>query len=191
MLNPEFSVTSDEIVDGIRTVRVELDANDNWFAAIASKENKTQANEIEIAELPFRTALGNDSTSTLNINGAKVLGKAKLKIFESDGNFRLLDLCTEGGVRLFDASEKFNLESPSPNPLVASTYINYELLENSNIELDVIDYTGNRLLSIDSGYKSIGTYSASLDIDKLPSGIYFIRLQTQNQSIVRKIQIER
>ena len=190
LLHPEFSTTSDEIIDGIRTVRVEMDAKDNWFASL-SKESKTQANEIEIAELPFRTALGNDSTSTLNINGAKVLGKAKLKIFEADGNFRLLDLCTEGGVRLFDASEKFNLESPSPNPLVASTFINYELLENSNIELEVIDYTGNRLISIDSGYKSIGKYSVSLDIDKLPSGVYFIRLQTQNQNIVRKIQIER
>ncbi len=190
LLHPEFSVTSDEIVDGIRTVRVEMDANDNWFAT-ETKENKTQANEVEIAELPFRTALGNDSTSSLNINGAKVLGKAKLKIFETDGHFRLLDLCTEGGARLFDASDKFNLEAPSPNPLVASTYINYELLENSNIELDVIDYTGNRLLSIDSGFKTIGTYSASLEIEKLPSGIFFIRLQTQNQSIVRKIQIER
>ncbi|MFA7325668.1 MAG: T9SS type A sorting domain-containing protein [Candidatus Kapaibacterium sp.] len=190
LLYPDFSYSSDEIVDRIRTVRVEMDAQDNWFA-VESKENRIQANEIEIAELQFRTALGNDSTSMLNINGAKVLGKAKLKIFESDGNFRLLDLCTEGGARLFDASDKFNLETPNPNPLVASTYINYELLDDGNIELDVIDYTGNRLLRIDSGYKAIGKYSASLDINRLPSGLYFIRLQTQTQNIVRKIQIER
>ncbi len=190
LLFPDFSYSSDEIVDGVRSVRVELDAQDNWFIT-ESKENRTQANEIEIAELPFRTALGNDSTSLLNINGAKVLGKAKLKIFETDGNFRLLDLCTEGGVRLFDASNKFNLETPSPNPLVASTYINYELLEDGIIELDVIDYTGNKLFSIDSGYKNIGKYSSELNIDKLPSGLYFIRLQTQTQILVRKIQIER
>ena len=190
LLYPDFSYTSDEIVDGIRSVRVEMDVQDNWFTE-ESKENRVQSNEIEIAELPFRTALGNDSTSSLNINGAKVLGKAKLKIFETDGNFRLLDLCTEGGARLFDATDKFNLQTPSPNPLVANTYINYELLENGNIELDIIDYTGNRLLNIDSGYKAIGKYSASLDINKLPSGLYFIRLQTQTQNIVRKIQIER
>lgn len=190
LLYPDFSYSSDEILDGIRSVRVEMDVQDNWFAE-DTKENKVQSNKIEVAELQFRTALGNDSTSALNIKGAKVLGKAKLKIFESDGNFRLLDLCTEGGARLFDASDKFNLESPSPNPLVASTYINYELLEDGNIELDVIDYTGNRLLSIDSGYKAIGKYSASLDINRLPSGLYFIRLQTQTQNIVRKIQIER
>jgi WD40 repeat protein len=191
LLYPDFSITSDEIVDGIRTVSVEIETEDNWFSTIDSKESKTQANELEVAQLQFRTALGNDSTSSLNINGAKVLGKAKLKIYETDGNFRLLDLCTEGGIRLFDASNSFSLESPSPNPLIANSYVNYELLENSNIELDVIDYTGNRLLSLDSGYKSIGAYTVSIDINKLPSGIYFIRLQTQNQSIVRKIQIER
>jgi len=191
LLQPEFSITSDEIIDGIRTVRVEIESDDSWFVNLDSKENKTQANELEVAELVFRTALGNDSTSALNINGAKVLGKAKLKIYETDGNFRLLDLCTEGGARLFDASNSFKLETPSPNPLTTNSYINYELLEDSNIELDVIDYTGNRLISLDSGYKSIGTYTVSMDINKLSSGIYFVRLQTQNQSIVRKIQIER
>lgn len=191
LLQPEFSITSDEIIDGIRTVRVEIESDDSWFVNLDSKESKTQANELEVTELVFRTALGNDSTSALNINGAKVLGKAKLKIYETDGNFRLLDLCTEGGSRLFDASNSFKLETPSPNPLTTNSYINYELLEDSNIELDVIDYTGNRLISLDSGYKSIGSYTVSMDINKLPSGIYFVRLQTQNQSIVRKIQIER
>ncbi|MER3329872.1 MAG: T9SS type A sorting domain-containing protein, partial [Candidatus Kapaibacterium sp.] len=191
LLHPEFSVTSDEIVDGLRTVRVVLDAEEGWFATNESKENRTQANELEVAELTFRTALGNDSTSSLNISNAKVFGKAKLKIFETDGNFRLLDLCTEGGSRLFDATNKFSLQTPSPNPLVSNTYINYELLEDSNIELNIIDYSGNILLSLDSGFKSIGSYAASIDINKLPSGLYFIRLQTLNQSLVRKIQIER
>ncbi len=148
LLQPEFSITSDEIIDGIRTVRVEIESDDSWFVNLDSKESKTQANELEVAELVFRTALGNDSTSALNINGAKVLGKAKLKIYETDGNFRLLDLCTEGGARLFDASNSFKLETPSPNPLTTNSYINYELLEDSNIELDVIDYTGNRLISL-------------------------------------------
>lgn len=190
LLFPDFSYNSDEIVDGIRTVRIELEEKENWYIS-ESKENSIQANQIQIAELPFRTALGNDSTTTLNIKGAKVLGKAKLKIFESDGNYRLLDLCEEGGIRLFDGSNMFNLETPSPNPLISNTFINYELLEAGIIELDVVDYTGNKLLNLVSGYKDIGKYTSEFNIDNLPSGLYFLRLRTQTQILIKKIQIER
>ena len=153
--------------------------------------NRIQSNEVEVAEFPFRTALGNDSTSILDISSSKVLGKAKLKIFESDGNFRLLDLCTEGGTRLFDGSGSFKLENPSPNPLSANTFVNYELLEDSQVDLDIIDYRGIGILSIDSGFKSKGIYSVPFNINNIPTGFYFIRLKTPNQSIVKKIQIER
>lgn len=190
LLYPDFSIKSDEIKNGIRTVRVDIEVKEDWFAN-DSKVNRIQSNEVEVAEFPFRTALGNDSTSILDISSSKVLGKAKLKIFESDGNFRLLDLCTEGGTRLFDGSGSFKLENPSPNPLSANTFVNYELLEDSQMDLDIIDYRGLGILSIDSGFKSKGIYSVPFNINNIPTGFYFIRLKTPNQSIVKKIQIER
>lgn len=191
LLFPNFSYSADSIKNGIRTVRITLDAEDNWFEDATPKQSEIQANEIPIKQLEFKTALGNDSTTTLNINGSKVLGKAKLKLYEEDGKFRLLDLCKEGGPRLFDATDKFDLETPSPNPLYNNTFVNYELLEDGYIYLDVIDYMGNKLLELDSGYKKIGKYSTELDINQLPNGIYFLKLQSQTQNIVRKIQIER
>lgn len=191
LLFPNFAYSADSIKNGIRTVRVTLDAEDNWFDDAIPKQSKIQAEEIPIKQLEFKTALGNDSTTTLNINGSKVLGKAKLKIYEEDGKFRLLDLCKEGGLRLFDATDKFNLETPNPNPLYKDTYIYYELLEDGNINLDIFDYMGNISKHLDSGYRKVGKYSTKLDISQLPTGIYFLKLQSQNQNIIRKIQIER
>lgn len=190
LLMPQFEYISDNTENGVRTIRVEMLSNENWFNVI-TKENKTQGTEINIGDLEFSSALGNDSTTALNINGAKVIGKAKLKIYEEDGTFRLLDLCKEGSVRLFDGTEKFDLESPSPNPVNSSTNLNYSLLEDSNVKLDLIDINGNVVLKIVDGYKSIGEYNVQLDISLIPTGVYFIKLQTQNQNIIRKIQVER
>lgn len=191
LLVPNFPYSADKIENGIRTVTVLLDADDSWFIENEPKQSKVQADETSVMQLEFSTALGNDSTTTLNINNSKVLGKAKLKINEEDGTFRLLDLCKEGGVRLFDASNQFSLETPNPNPITKNAIIKYELLENGYITLDLFDYMGNKVRNLVSNYKQIGQYSVMLDINQLAAGIYFLRLQSPNQSIAKKIQIER
>lgn len=190
LLVPNFQFENDRIENGIRTINIKLESDDSWFE-LNGKEDKLQSTEIEIANLEFNTALGNDSISSLNINSPNVIGKAKLKLYEEDGSFRLLDLCYEGGTRFFDATNQFTLESPSPNPLINSTYLNYELLEDGFVSLDIIDYNGNIVTSLVQEYKEIGRYSIPLTIEALSSGVYFIRLQTQTQNIVRKIQIEK
>lgn len=190
LLMPNFQFENDRIENDIRTIKVRINSEDSWFE-LSGKENKLQSTEIEIANLEFNTALGNDSTTSLNINSSNVIGKAKLKLFEEDGTFRLLDLCTEGGARFFDATNQFTLETPSPNPLMNSTYINYELLEDGMINLDVIDYNGNTVACLVNGYKEIGRYSIPFGVEQLPSGVYFLRLKTETQNIVKKIQIEK
>ena len=190
LLFPLFDIENESVVNGIKTVTVNIQSDENWFD-ISNKESKVQAEKIEVAELEFNTTLGNDSTTTLNINNSTVIGKSKLKINEEDGEMRLLDLCYEGGARLFDSQSKFDLQVPSPSPLNRSSSFEYELLENTNVSIDIIDYTGSVALNLVSDYKTTGKYKGELNITNLSNGLYFIRLVTDNQILMKKIQIRK
>jgi WD40 repeat protein len=190
LLFPLFDYDDESVANGIKTVTVSIQSDENWFD-ITTKESKVQAEKIEVAELEFNTTLGNDSTTSLNINNSTVIGKSKLKINEEDSEMRLLDLCYEGGARLFDSQSKLDLQVPSPSPLNRSTSFEYELLENSNVSIDIIDYTGGVVLNLVNEYKTIGKHKGKLNISSLSNGLYFIRLITDNQILMKKIQIRK
>jgi hypothetical protein len=72
-----------------------------------------------------------------------------------------------------------------PNPTTGELTIeNGELSPefNSGVNVDVYDVFGRNVLS-----HQLSTVNCQLSIKNLPSGIYFIRMQTENEVIIRKI----
>jgi plastocyanin len=67
--------------------------------------------------------------------------------------------------------------------------INYSVGHNANIKLNIFDILGKSASSLYSGIKNAGTYSEKYDLNVLPKGIYFIRLETDGAVITRKILI--
>ena len=71
----------------------------------------------------------------------------------------------------------FSLAPNYPNPFNPSTVIRYQLPESSQVQLDVFDVTGRRVVTLVNEVKHAGDYEAVFDAASLPSGMYFYRLK--------------
>ncbi|MCD4773249.1 MAG: T9SS type A sorting domain-containing protein [Bacteroidales bacterium] len=74
-----------------------------------------------------------------------------------------------------------------PNPSNNITTITFELKNQSEIGLSVFNINGQELLQIFKGEKGKGTHNFDLDCSSFSTGIYFIKLQTENGITTKKI----
>jgi len=65
-----------------------------------------------------------------------------------------------------------------PNPFNTTTTITYEVLESETVRLSIWDLSGQPITVLVNSVKDPGIYEASFDASDLPSGTYFIQLQT-------------
>jgi parallel beta-helix repeat protein len=85
----------------------------------------------------------------------------------------------------------FSLTQNYPNPFNAGTMIQYELMEAGDVDLVIFDILGKQILDLKVGWKPAGAYSLRWDAAKLPSGVYFCRLNVGGRSITRKMVLLR
>jgi len=87
--------------------------------------------------------------------------------------------------------ETFTLSNPYPNPFNSTTRIVYNVPQSSHISLMLYDITGRVIATLVNDNLQAGVYTASLNADDLPSGLYFVRLEAGGQLITRKIMLIR
>jgi hypothetical protein len=80
----------------------------------------------------------------------------------------------------------FQLHQNYPNPFNPQTTIRYELPINGNVTLDIVDLNGRVIRTILDEYKQAGTYALTWDAQNVSSGIYFFRLQAENNMLLKK-----
>ncbi|MEE9553098.1 MAG: T9SS type A sorting domain-containing protein [candidate division Zixibacteria bacterium] len=83
--------------------------------------------------------------------------------------------------------ESFSLAQNYPNPFNATTTIEFELFEDSEVRLAVYDITGALVEVLNDGYLESGKQSIAWNAEDLPSGAYFYRLATAEGSQIRKM----
>ena len=69
-----------------------------------------------------------------------------------------------------------------PNPFKGSTQIWYRLEKESNVQLNIHNYTGQLIWSVKEGTKSIGTHFFEFDGTGLKNGIYFYSISINGQT---------
>ncbi len=74
-----------------------------------------------------------------------------------------------------------------PNPFQNQTTIEYELTQEGNVSLDLLDVNGRFIKHLYKGKKPQGTYSKQFDVSGLTPGLYLIRLQSGNAIVYRKM----
>lgn len=85
----------------------------------------------------------------------------------------------------------FTLEQNFPNPFNPSTRIEYIVKEPCQVNLVVYNLTGQIIKEFFNSYKPPGIYSITLNMQEIPSGIYFYRIQMGNfQAVKKMIKIE-
>jgi hypothetical protein len=80
----------------------------------------------------------------------------------------------------------------APNPALGRTSIHYQVMENGTVELAIYDINGRLVTTLVSEDKSAGEYSVvwnGLDIERrrVPAGVYFYRLTTQDNIDMDKL----
>ncbi|MFC2132104.1 T9SS type A sorting domain-containing protein [Bacteroidota bacterium] len=74
-----------------------------------------------------------------------------------------------------------------PNPVYESTNITYRLKYPSHVIIKVFDVLGNTIAVLVDENKEPGGYNIDFDATSLPPGAYFYQLQTQSETLTRKM----
>ncbi|TKJ38352.1 hypothetical protein CEE37_12595 [candidate division LCP-89 bacterium B3_LCP] len=74
---------------------------------------------------------------------------------------------------------------------VSEGYIQYEIPEAGQVNIELYNLLGKRVTTIQAGYHQPGKYTTHIDQSSLSSGIYFLRLHTPTGSNVSKMVVMR
>ncbi len=74
-----------------------------------------------------------------------------------------------------------------PNPFNPSTRISFELAVPGKVRLEIFDLKGRNIATLIDQILPSGPHQLDWDAQDLPSGIYFCRLQSGSQTVIRKM----
>jgi len=91
---------------------------------------------------------------------------------------------------------EYAVMSNYPNPFNPQTTIIYELNVGGNVELAVYNMLGQQIISLVNGFVEAGDYnmvwnSTDTNGNEVSSGIYLLKLTTENQVVSNKITLLR
>lgn len=86
-----------------------------------------------------------------------------------------------------EAPESFTLIGNSPNPFVQSTQVIYELTEAMHVRLSVWDLSGHLVEWLVDRTVDPGRHEVSFSANDLPSGTYFVRMESEQGVLTRKM----
>ncbi|MBU0473111.1 MAG: T9SS type A sorting domain-containing protein [Bacteroidetes bacterium] len=86
---------------------------------------------------------------------------------------------------------KFALNQNYPNPFNPSTVISYDLPNNGFVELKVYDILGKEVANLVNEEQQSGNYKVEFNASSFSSGIYFYRVVSGNNSMIRKMVLLR
>jgi hypothetical protein len=140
-----------------------------------------------LAELRFVAMLGTDVSTPLILERF-IWNEGDVQVQRIDGRLDVR-ICAEGGERLFDGAGRVRLSQNHPNPFNSSTSIEYEVIERASTQLYVLDASGRRVRELLHAMVEPGAYRVVFDASDLPSGLYWIVLQTPGHLLTRSMQL--
>jgi hypothetical protein len=105
-----------------------------------------------------------------------------------------VSLITSDGEEISDgmAGRKIGLEQNHPNPFKTNTWINYHLIESTNVNLAIYNVNGELIRTLNDEEQSAGKHSVEWDGLNdagimASQGVYFCRLKTENKTETLKM----
>jgi hypothetical protein len=83
--------------------------------------------------------------------------------------------------------ETYSLKQNYPNPFNPLTKINFDIPENTSVNITIYDINGKEIHSVHNGLINAGYYEYIWDASMYPSGIYLYKLRFKNNFITRKM----
>jgi len=85
--------------------------------------------------------------------------------------------------------KNFSLNNIYPNPANPMINIDYELKMNSKINFSIFGINGKLLYNFKSQEDKIGKYAHYIDLIEIPSGIYFLKMNSAKNSTIQKFTV--
>ena len=81
------------------------------------------------------------------------------------------------------------LNTAYPNPFNPATSINYTISDMDHVILSVYNLTGQLIETLVDDQQNAGNYTLVWDAAQLPSGMYFLRMETSNEMFHQKLML--
>ncbi len=175
MLEPIQNTPAGTISGNIRSIPLTLTINPN---------------DTVLTRLAFRVALGNDSVTKLDVINP-ITNSATVLASDQDGQFKLLDLCHEGGARLLNPDGVVNMIVLSPNPTSTMLNIKLDLAEYGHTSVSIADETGRIIKTLLDEDTRTSLLFLKVPVTDLPSGRYYVLLQTPTYHSREAIEVKR
>lgn len=130
-----------------------------------------------LTTLTFKAALGDDSTTTLDIINP-TSDNINVTVVDDDGEFKLLDLCHEGGTRLLNPNGIIGITKIHPNPASSIVQANIKTIEKGITTLSLYDVMGRKVRTYIEGADQPLDERRAFDVSGIPQGRYILILHT-------------
>jgi hypothetical protein len=85
------------------------------------------------------------------------------------------------------SGEGYQLEQNLPNPASKSTVIGFTIPQTDHVQLNLYDLTGNVVSRVVNEVMSAGQHNVQVDLQRIPSGVYYYELKSGDFSGVKKL----
>ncbi|AEH01852.1 T9SS type A sorting domain-containing protein [Lacinutrix sp. 5H-3-7-4] len=155
-----------------RTIEVGDTVEWNWYASGTHNVASTGGTETFNSGAPTSTPGVNFSHTFTSVGTTDFVCQP-----HSTNMFGTITVVSEGslGTQQFDSPTKFSI---FPNPGNNEMNINIPTLSDESLSLEVFDVLGKRVLN-----ENLSGLQTTIDISKWKSGMYLVRLASQNQDV--------
>ena len=152
-------------------------------------EIKNQEGVLISNNYSFQWSPNVSSSSTANglTAGIYIITVMDLEGCSAVVNVQILNECNSSNFKINALGLGLNYLSVFPNPFKGSVTIQYTLAKSQNIHLGLYALSGQLIEVVHSGNQKEGIHSREFGSKHLSSGIYFIRLRTEQKILVKKI----
>ncbi len=159
-------------------------------------EVKSDDPNVPLDEWRFRAALGNDTATALRLMKTPETRAEKMTITASTATFRLTGIARAGGLRLIISSMgTLRILDARPNPTSSELTLEFFSKDAEEYQIYLINPIGLRpdpaAFPEQRFTATAGVNIRTLDLSRVPSGIYFLQLRNVRELATRRIVIMR
>lgn len=77
-----------------------------------------------------------------------------------------------------------------PNPAVHTVNLDYQIQNNADVTIKVMDMSGKIVKTVELGNKTAGEYNTSFSVEDLNAGMYFYLLEANSKRLAKKMMIK-
>ena len=157
----------------------------SWGGADLTNSNLLNDGE-SVFILQFIAKKPQDSWATAAIwTSEKYVGDAKAKDMNITPTMGIIEVRRKGTVSMNQVSNLIAF----PNPSEGAIQVQFKIAEESDVNLSLYNEVGQLVQNILDKHMPVGNYKYSVDLERLPDGVYILTFKTEKQVLDSKLLI--